>query len=107
MRGSGTMQDDESHASEEEYEEGGQPDLARRPWTKEEDYLILQLVATHGTRKWPVVASKLHARTGKQCRERFKNQLDPNIKKEPWTAEEDIAIVEAQAQLGNKVAAPI
>lgn len=83
-------------------DEGAQ-ELARRPWTKEEDTLIMKLVQQHGTRKWPLVASKLHARSGKQCRERFKNQLDPNIKKEPWTNEEDLAIVEAQNEIGNKV----
>ncbi|KAJ1484332.1 Homeodomain-like protein [Baffinella frigidus] len=82
-------------------DEGAQ-ELARRPWTKEEDTLIMKLVQQHGTRKWPLVASKLHARSGKQCRERFKNQLDPNIKKEPWTNEEDLAIVEAQNEIGNK-----
>ncbi|EKX34668.1 hypothetical protein GUITHDRAFT_49707, partial [Guillardia theta CCMP2712] len=77
-------------------------DLARKPWTKEEDELILKLVATHGTRKWSVISSQLTGRSGKQCRERFKNQLDPSIKKEPWSAEEDYAIIQAQAELGNR-----
>ena len=90
-------------SGDEENDDGAQGDLARRPWTKEEDTLIMKLVHQHGTRKWPLVASKLHARSGKQCRERFKNQLDPNIKKEPWTTAEDLAIVEAQELLGNKV----
>jgi hypothetical protein len=31
----------------------------------------------------------LAGRTGKQCRERWHNQLDPGIKKEGWTDEED------------------
>jgi hypothetical protein len=41
-------------------------------------------------------------RTGKQCRERYINQLDPNIKKTPWTAEEDAVIVRLHEQLGKK-----
>lgn len=41
-------------------------------------------------------------RTGKQCRERYINQLDPNIKKSPWTYEEDAAIKRLHDQLGKK-----
>ena len=32
----------------------------------------------------------------------FKNQLDPSIKKEPWSTEEDKMIIEAQKTLGNR-----
>jgi hypothetical protein len=41
-------------------------------------------------------------RTGKQCRERYINQLDPNIKKTPWTPEEDEIILRLHDQLGKK-----
>lgn len=41
-------------------------------------------------------------RTGKQCRERYINQLDPNIKKTPWTIEEDTTIKRLHDQLGKK-----
>ncbi len=34
-------------------------------------------------------------RTGKQIRERWHNQLDPDIKKDSWTQEEDRALIEA------------
>ena len=33
---------------------------------------------------------------------RFKNQLDPNINKEPWTPEEDAILIPAQKALGNR-----
>jgi hypothetical protein len=33
---------------------------------------------------------------------RYKNQLNPDIIKEPWKMEEDIAVLAAQAQVGNK-----
>ena len=39
-------------------------------------------------------------RTGKQCRERWHNQLDPAIKKHHWSAEEDRILLEAHRQLG-------
>lgn len=41
-------------------------------------------------------------RTGKQCRERYINQLDPNIKKTPWTPEEDAIILRLHDQMGKK-----
>jgi hypothetical protein len=46
----------------------------RRPWTQAEDELIIKLVKEHGLRKWAIVASHLEGRSGKQCRERYKNQ---------------------------------
>lgn len=39
--------------------------------------------------------------TGKQCRERWHNQLDPNIKKEGWSEEEDRVLLQSHLELGN------
>ena len=57
----------------------------RRVWTASEDEKIAALVAEHGTRSWSIVAAKLPTRTGKQCRERWHNHLDPAINKGEWT----------------------
>ena len=54
-------------------------------WTPEEDAAIAQLVLTHGTRNWSVIAEGVPSRSGKQCRERWHNHLDPDVKKGPWT----------------------
>jgi hypothetical protein len=35
--------------------------------------MLLQLVAHHGCKKWSHIASFLHGRLGKQCRERCVN----------------------------------
>jgi hypothetical protein len=43
----------------------------------------------------------LETGTGKQCRERWHNQLDPNIKKEGWSEEEDRILLHAHTELGN------
>jgi len=48
------------------------------------------------------IAEGLSTRTGKQCRERYHNHLQPNIRKGDWTEEEDRIIVEMQAKLGNQ-----
>ena len=44
----------------------------------------------------------LPGRVGKNCRERWHNHLAPEIKRTPWTPEEDNIIVEAQKALGNQ-----
>jgi len=41
-------------------------------------------------------------REGKQCRERWRNNLDPNLKKLLWSAEEERVVREAHEKLGNK-----
>jgi len=52
-------------------------------WTQAEDLLLAELVFMHGERDWGLVASHMPGshRKGKQCRERWRNQLDPNIKR--------------------------
>ncbi|CAH0493442.1 unnamed protein product [Peronospora farinosa] len=75
--------------------------VVKRPWSEEEDMKMLHLVGKYGASKWSVIASYLKDRNGKQCRERWHNQLNPAIKKTPWTEEEDAIILRLQAQLGN------
>jgi len=62
----------------------------------------MKLVAEHGTKHWGLIGSKLNGRTGKQCRERWHNQLDPAIRKDPWTAEEEDILLKAHAVYGNR-----
>ncbi|CAN4126159.1 unnamed protein product [Withania somnifera] len=78
------------------------PDLVKGPWTQEEDDKIIELVARYGPSKWSVIAKSLHGRIGKQCRERWHNHLNPNIKKDAWTLEEELALVDAHRIHGNK-----
>ena len=71
------------------------------PWTAEEDQIVADLVNDHGP-KWSMIAAKLQGRTGKQCRERWHNQLDPSIKKEAWSEEEDQRLIQLHQEMGNK-----
>ena len=59
------------------------PNLVKGPWSMEEDRKIVSLVGQFGPKRWSFIAKHLQGRTGKQCRERWVNQLDPTIKKEP------------------------
>lgn len=44
----------------------------------------------------------MHWRTGKQIRERFINKLNPDIRSDPWTKEEDIIVMEAYQKYGSR-----
>ena len=71
------------------------PNLVKGPWTKEEDEIVIKLVDKNGPRNWSKIAEYLPGRIGKQCRERWHNHLNPDIKKDRWTEDEDLAIMEA------------
>ncbi len=81
---------------------GGCKPKAKKSWTSEEDKVLLDLTKIHGTTNWTLIAEGLPNRSGKQCRERFHNHLQANIKKGAWTDEEDRLIVDLQAQYGNQ-----
>jgi len=80
----------------------------RRAWSEIEDKAIRELVEKYGIRKWTIVAQKmeevygLNGRSGKQCRERWHNHLDPKINKKPWTEREEQIIFGAHKKFGNK-----
>ncbi|KAH0703296.1 hypothetical protein KY285_017574 [Solanum tuberosum] len=71
-------------------------------WTIEEDRILIDLVERFGDRKWSQIAQVLKGRIGKQCRERWHNHLRPDIKKDLWTEEEDMILIKAHAEIGNK-----
>jgi len=78
------------------------PTSTKRSWSSDEDTKLKDLVAIHGTSKWTTVAEALGGRSGKQCRERWHNHLNPDVKKGGWTEEEDRIIIKMQAELGNQ-----
>ncbi|CAN1247888.1 Transcription factor MYB118 [Linum perenne] len=71
-------------------------------WSLEEDILLINLVGAHGLKSWTIIANLLGGRAGKQCRERWHNHLQPHIKKEAWSKEEDEMIIQAHKELGNR-----
>lgn len=101
------------------------PISSRRPrckltgtWSSEEDSKLVELVKTNGSKKWTVLATLLNktfqsafepadegrrgSRSGKQCRERWYNHLDPRINNNPFTEEESIIVRRLQQEMGNK-----
>ncbi|XP_044485161.1 transcription factor MYB98-like [Mangifera indica] len=81
---------------------GKKYNVVKGQWTIDEDRLLIRLVEQHGMKKWSHIAQMLPGRIGKQCRERWHNHLRPDIKKDSWSEEEDKALIEAHAEIGNK-----
>lgn len=57
----------------------------RGPWSQEEDALLSDLVERLGARNWTLIARGIPGRSGKSCRLRWCNQLDPQVKRKPFT----------------------
>lgn len=83
--------------------------------------MLTKITNEYGFRHWKVVAQMFNAnleeeamknpvkagrptvvRNGKQCRERWVNFLNPEIKKDPFTLREDIFLLEKRLEIGNK-----
>lgn len=78
-------------------------------WSPEEDSKLRNFIL-NGDNKWGDIAEILNTefhcdlkvRTGKQCKERWNNHLDPQMNRGSWTLEEDFNLIDAHIQYGNK-----
>ena len=61
-------------------------------WTKDEDEALLKAVAVHGSKAWSAISCALPGRTGKACRERWFNHLNPALRPDEWTPAEDATL---------------
>ncbi|XP_042459839.1 transcription factor MYB1-like [Zingiber officinale] len=80
----------------------GAEDRVKGPWSPEEDVILSRLVSRFGARNWSLIARGIPGRSGKSCRLRWCNQLDPYVKRRPFTEEEDRIIIAAHSIHGNK-----
>ncbi|CAI9786594.1 unnamed protein product [Fraxinus pennsylvanica] len=85
---------------------GGSSDEARNchrgHWRPAEDEKLRQLVEQYGPQNWNSIAEKLQGRSGKSCRLRWFNQLNPGINRRPFTEEEEDRLLRAHRIHGNK-----
>ena len=80
-------EDEMKNFNEEEKKKGP------RFWTEVEDNLLLDAVAkSTNPVEWPVIAAQVPGRNQKQCRERYLNHLNPNIRVGDWSPKEDALI---------------
>ena len=67
--------------------------IKKGPWTPYEDEQLMKYIQKFGAKNWNECSEFIKNRSGKQCREHWKNCLNPDIKKGDWTPEEDLLIM--------------
>ncbi|KAL1360384.1 hypothetical protein HN51_005766 [Arachis hypogaea] len=81
--------------------------LKKGPWTAEEDEILSNYIKNNGGhgswRSLPKITGLL--RCGKSCRLRWTNYLRPDIKRGPFTSEEEKLVIQLHGILGNRWAA--
>ncbi|CAM9775779.1 unnamed protein product, partial [Ectocarpus sp. 12 AP-2014] len=72
-------------------------------WQSVEDERMLSLVQIFGQR-WSTVAEHMPGRLAKQCRERYLNNLDPELRRGAWSREEDEKLLQLRGQQNKSFA---
>jgi hypothetical protein len=78
------------------------PSAIRHRFTAHEDERLRALVGELGDGNWAEVATRLGTRSARQCRERFRNYLDPNLRQDPWSPAEDELLLQKFIELGSR-----
>eukprot|EP01039_Chlorochromonas_danica_P006754 gene6752-7464_t len=81
---------------------GPSPLKIRRRWTADEDELLRKAVDLYGEGNWVAIANDVPDRNPQQCLHRWVYNLNPSIRKGPWTAEEDAHLVQLVNALGQE-----
>ncbi|CAD8202759.1 unnamed protein product [Paramecium octaurelia] len=79
--------------------------MRRKNWRPEEDKALLEICKTQNY-NWRRVSKTMismgYKRSGKSCKERFHNQLNPVVNKDQWTQNEVDKLFELQSKYGNR-----
>lgn len=74
----------------------------KKHFTAEEDQTIKHFVQIIGSKKWSFIANFVPGRTAKQCRDRYMNNLKPEIEKVDWSQKEDNLLIDLYTKYGPK-----
>ncbi|KAI3943570.1 hypothetical protein MKW92_024749 [Papaver armeniacum] len=80
--------------------------VKKGPWNPEEDEILVNYINKNGHGSWRTLPQLAGLnRCGKSCRLRWSNYLRPDIKRGPFTPEEEKLIIQLHGILGNRWAA--
>jgi myb proto-oncogene protein len=76
-------------------------------WTTDENMMLKYAISMYGGKKWGAIARLVPGRTIKQCRDRWRDVLDPSIGRATarvgkWTADEATMLEYAVSMYGGK-----
>ena len=81
--------------------------IIKNKFTPEEDRKLKEIVTNSKIKNWNEISALLGTRNARQCRERWNNYLNPELRFDAWTPEEDSLLLDKFAQFGthwNKIA---
>jgi hypothetical protein len=76
--------------------------LPKNRFSRDEDERLIDLVGIYGTTNWTYIATMMENRNPRQCRERYANYLNPALRQDVWTPEEDRVLAEKYHEFGSK-----
>ena len=74
----------------------------RKPFSKEEDEILIKLYNESNGKKWKYIATQLEGRSPRQCRDRYNHYLCPDMRNDQWTVEEEFKLTELVKIHGTK-----
>lgn len=75
--------------------------MKKSAWTQAEDQRLLEQYNLLGP-KWSAIARQIPGRTDDACSKRYREALDPCLRRDEWTAEEDAKLMGVYSRIGGK-----
>jgi hypothetical protein len=69
-------------------------------FTQDDDFKLLSLVNKYGTGDWNIISSLMKNKNRRQCKDRWRNYLDPSLNKDPFTDAENDIILKKVEEIG-------
>jgi hypothetical protein len=76
--------------------------IARHKFAPEEDELLRNLVTQLGSSDWTAIAAHFHNRTARQCRERWRHYVSPEVVVGSWSESDDQMLMRKVAEFGPR-----
>jgi hypothetical protein len=76
------------------------PRQPRSPFSSAEDAQLNQLVQQFGETSWHEIEAQMPGRSARQCRDRWKLYLSPNVSHQPWPPDDEVQLQQLFQQVG-------
>jgi hypothetical protein len=81
---------------------GKEKHITRRKFTPEEDELIRNLVTQYCASDWNTIAQHFHNRTPRQCRDRWRNYVSPEVLTGRWSEADEETLLAKVREIGPR-----